>query len=117
MRAAALLRLARALPKNGRLIYCLYRDPRTPRIWKMGLIAALAVIVTPFINIPEVIPVVGELETIGLIILALEAAVRTAPADLKAEQERAIAAGESYFHHDLAKARVGAQDLRARWLG
>jgi uncharacterized membrane protein YkvA (DUF1232 family) len=117
MRIGALLKLARVLPKHGRLIYCLYRDPRTPRLWKVGLLAALGAILAPFINFYEVIPVVGELETVALVILAVEAAVRWAPKDLVAEHEAAIAAGTSYFHKDLEQAKESAEDARARLLG
>ena len=117
MSVAALLKLARALPKHGRVIYCLYRDPRTPRLWKLGLSATLFAIIAPFINIPEVVPVVGELETVGLLVLAVEAAVRLAPAELRAEHEAAIASGQSLFHADLARAVDGAEQLRGRIVG
>ena len=117
MSVAALFKLARALPKHGRLIYCLYRDPRTPRAWKIGVGAAFFAILAPFINIPEVIPVVGELETVGLLVLAVEAAVRLAPDDLKAEHSAAIAGGTSVFHQDLEIAKDKAERARERMIG
>jgi len=117
MSVAALFKLARVLPKHGRLVYCLYRDPRTPRLWKVGLGLSLLAIVTPFVNVPEVVPVVGELETVALVVLAIEAAVRLAPAYLREEHEAAIAAGSSLFHRDLEKAVDEAENLRERIVG
>lgn len=117
MNVAVLIKLARAVPKYGRLVYCLYRDPRTPLAWKAGLGVALGLIVTPFVNIPEVIPVLGEMETVGLVLLAIRIAVARAPKDLVAEHEAAIAAGSSLFHRDVDRALEGADELRGRIAG
>jgi uncharacterized membrane protein YkvA (DUF1232 family) len=117
MKLAALFRLARELPMYGRVVYCLYRDPRTPRAWKIGLTSAVFLIVTPFVNIPEVIPVLGEMETVALLLLAIRIAVGRAPKHLVAEHEAAIEAGTSLFHEDLQRARERADDLRDRLAG
>ncbi len=114
MRFALILRLAAALPKYGRIVYCLYRDPRTPRWWKVGLGLVLGVIWTPFINIPETVPVLGQMEWVALTLLAIRLAVNRAPQDLVAEHEAAIARGDSLWHQDLARARETAVDYRAR---
>lgn len=114
MRFALVLRLAAALPKYGRIVYCLYRDPRTPRWWKVGLGLALGVIWTPFINIPEAVPVLGQMEWVALTLLAIRIAVSRAPSELVEEHEAAIARGDSLWHQDLAKARATAMEYRAR---
>ena len=115
MRPTSLLRLATAAPRYGRLVYCLYRDPRTPRYWKAGLGIALLVIWTPFINVPESVPVVGQMEWIALTLLAVRIAVARAPKDLVQEHERAIEAGNSIFHQDYEKARAFAiEQARSR---
>jgi len=114
MKLAVLLRLAQAVPKYGRLVYCLYRDPRTPRRWKLGLGLAIGAILTPFINVPEVVPVLGEMETVALLLLAVRASMRFAPPELIAEHEAAIAAGTSIFHQDLRRAIEEAGEFRHR---
>ena len=114
MRFALILRLATALPRYGRVVYCLYRDPRTPRWWKVGLAIALGVVWTPFINIPESVPVLGQMEWLALTLLAIRIAVSRAPQDLVREHEDAIARGDSLWHQDLARARETAVEYRAR---
>jgi uncharacterized membrane protein YkvA (DUF1232 family) len=114
MNPGVLLRLARAVPKFGRITYCLFRDPRTPRWWKVGLGIVLAIIWTPFINIPETVPVLGQMEWAALTILAVRIAVSRAPQDLVEEHEAAIAAGSSIFHRDMAAARQRLLEMRAR---
>jgi hypothetical protein len=110
MSLAILLKLVQAVPKYGRLVYCLYRDPRTPRTWKIGLGVSVAAILSPFI----IVPVLGEMETIGLLILAVTASMRFVPEYLINEHEAAIAAGTSYFHEDMHKAVQQAMERRHR---
>jgi uncharacterized membrane protein YkvA (DUF1232 family) len=117
MTFAAILKLVRFLPDSGRLLYCLYRDPRTSRRWKLLFGAAVFAIVTPFINVPEVIPVLGEMETVALLLLASKIALARAPRDLVAEHEAAIEAGTSLFHHDLHRALETAGQYTGRVVG
>jgi uncharacterized membrane protein YkvA (DUF1232 family) len=114
MSLAILLKLVQAVPKYGRLVYCLYRDPRTPRTWKIGLGVSVVAILSPFINVPEIVPVLGEMETIGLLILAVTASMRFVPEYLINEHEAAIAAGTSYFHEDMHRAVQQAMERRHR---
>lgn len=114
MSVTLLLRLARAVPKYGRLVYCLYRDPRTPLWWKFGLGAALGVVWTPFINIPESVPILGQMEWIALTLLVVRIAVGRAPAELVREHEAAIANGTSLFHQDLGRTREKAVEIRSK---
>jgi uncharacterized membrane protein YkvA (DUF1232 family) len=114
MTLTVLLKLARAVPKYGRLVYSLYRDPKAPRRWKIGLALSVGLIVTPFVNIPEVVPVLGEMETVALLILAVRSSLRFVPEELIAEHEAAIAAGTSYFHRDMHRALDEAGVIRNR---
>jgi uncharacterized membrane protein YkvA (DUF1232 family) len=112
MSLVILLKLVQAVPKYGRLVYCLYRDPRTPRTWKVGLGLSVGAILSPFINVPEIVPVLGEMETAALLILAVGASMRFVPEYLITEHEAAIAAGTSYFHRDMHKAVQQAIEKR-----
>ena len=42
--------LFRDLPRQLQLAYCLVRDPRVPIAPKVGVLAALGIVVTPIIN-------------------------------------------------------------------
>jgi len=107
-----ILRLVRNVPKYGRLVYSLYRDPRTPRWWKLGLAAVLFVVWVPFIPL-DFIPIVGQMEWVGLTLLALRFAVARAPRELVEEHEAAIAAGTSLYHHDVNRVRGRVDQVRA----
>lgn len=104
MSIGILLRLARGVPKYGRLVYCLFRDPRNPRWWKGGVAAALFVVWAPFIPL-DGIPILGQMEWVALTLLTLRFAVARAPRELVDEHEAAIAAGSSLFHHDVNRLR------------
>lgn len=104
MNIGILLKLARGVPRYGRLVYCLFRDPRTPRWWKVGVMVALFAVWAPFIPL-DFIPIVGQMEWVGLTFLTLRFAVGRAPRELVEEHEAAIAASDSLFHQDIKKAR------------
>ena len=106
-----LRRIARELPRYGKLTYCLYRDPRVPRRNKLALAAAMALILNPVVDVPLRLPVVGEMDAVALTVLAVRLFVEKAPKDVVAEHQEKIAQGTSVFDEDLRRSRVG---LRAR---
>jgi uncharacterized membrane protein YkvA (DUF1232 family) len=104
-RLRMLKQLLLELPRNLKLAYCLAYDPRVPVVNKAALAAALALIVTPFVDIPEWIPVVGELNILALTLLATHLFIVTADAELVASQELLIAQRRSRFDLDVAAGR------------
>ena len=106
-----LRRIAREMPRYGKLTYCLYRDPRVPRKNKAALAAALVGIFNPLIDVPLWIPVIGEMDALALTILAVKVFVDKAPHEVVAEHQERIALGTSVFDQDL---REGAGLLRGR---
>ncbi|HYA00052.1 MAG TPA: hypothetical protein VEK76_06835 [Candidatus Binatia bacterium] len=95
-------RLVLDLPRQLRLAYCLFRDPRVPLAPKAGLAAALGLIITPVIDLPEAVPIIGEIDAVALTLLALRAFTALCPAEVVTEQERLIAEGRSRFDQDVA---------------
>lgn len=95
------------LPQQLRLAYCLARDPRTPPAPKAALAAALAVIVNPLVDIPMWVPVLGQMDTISLTVLAVRTFNSQVPEELRSEVEESIRQGRSTFDADLARG-VGA---------
>ena len=79
-------RLVRDLPQQLRLAYCLFRDPRVPLAAKAGVAAALGLILTPVIDIPEDVPLLGELDVVALTLLTLRLFIVISPPEVVAEQ-------------------------------
>jgi len=113
-----LRRIARELPRYGKLTYCLYRDPRVPQRNKLALAAAIALILNPVVDIPLRLPVFGEMDAVALTVLAVRMFVEKAPKDVVAEHEERIGLGTSIFDQDVRNGREGLQsrlnDLRER---
>ena len=106
-----LRRIAKELPKYGKLTYCLYRDPRVPQRNKVALAAAIALILNPVVDVPLRLPVFGEMDAVALTVLAVRMFVERAPKDVVAELQERIALGTSIFDQDL---REGREGLRGR---
>ncbi|MGO8685798.1 MAG: YkvA family protein [Candidatus Dormibacteria bacterium] len=89
------------LPRQLRLAYCLVRDPRVPIGPKAGVLAAVGLAINPVIDLPELIPLVGELDALAVSMLALRVFIALCPAEVVAEQERLIAEHRSRFDDDV----------------
>ena len=63
-------RMALRLPRYVRFYTGLLFDPRAPIAGKLLVVGALAYVVSPLDFIPDVIPFVGELDDIGLVLMA-----------------------------------------------
>jgi uncharacterized membrane protein YkvA (DUF1232 family) len=113
-----LRRIARELPRYGKLTYCLYRDPRVTQRNKIALAGALALILNPVVDVPLRLPVFGEMDAVALTVLAVRMFVEKAPRDVVAEHQERIALGTSTFDQDLRYSRQGIQarleELRQR---
>jgi len=113
-----LRRIARELPRYGKLTYCLYRDPRVPQRNKIALAAAMALILNPVVDVPLRLPIFGEMDAVALTVLAIRVFVEKAPKDVVAEHQEQITLGTSVFDQDLRNGRQGLQarlnDLRGR---
>jgi len=99
------------LPQQLQLAYCLARDPRTPAAPKAALGAALAVILNPLVDVPMWIPVVGQMDTITLTLLAVRTFNSQVPRELRAEVEAEIKGHHSAFDRDLARGAGTAGQL------
>ena len=85
-----LRRIARELPRYGKLTYCLYRDPRVPQRNKIALAAAMALILNPVVDVPLRLPIFGEMDAVALTVLAIRVFVEKAPKDVVAEHQEQI---------------------------
>jgi uncharacterized membrane protein YkvA (DUF1232 family) len=104
-----LRRIAKELPRYGKLTYCLYRDPRVPQRNKIALAAAIALILNPVVDVPLRLPVFGEMDAVALTVLAIRMFVDRAPEAVVAEHQERIALGTSIFDQDMRESRAGLQ--------
>ena len=114
-RVRFLKRFALDLPKRARLAYCLMRDPRVSRRTKAGFAAAMGVIVTPFIDLPSVIPFVGEIDMLALTLLAMRLFIAACPDDVVADVQQQILEGRSVFDEDVHNGERIATALTRRF--
>jgi uncharacterized membrane protein YkvA (DUF1232 family) len=77
--------LARFLPDCVAAARVLRRDPRVPRRVKIAVLIAVLWVVSPIDLIPEFLPVIGPLDDVVVVALALRFAVRQAPVSVVAE--------------------------------
>ena len=101
------------VPRHGKLAYCLLRDRRVPRAPKVALLGALGLIVSP-LDLPNWIPVVGELDMLALGILAVKVFVEACPDELVREHEMAMQQGASRFDDDLGGVTGAAREGAGR---
>jgi uncharacterized membrane protein YkvA (DUF1232 family) len=88
--------LLRTLLSQVRLAVRLVREPRVPLLTKgLPLLAALYV-VSPLDLVPDVIPVLGQLDDLGIVLVALEAFLRLCPEPALVFHRAAIAQGRKY---------------------
>lgn len=74
--------LAKELPAHARTVYRLARDPRVPRRAKLALVVMAGWVAFPIDLIPEFIPIIGPLDDVIVVALALWYAGKHVPADV-----------------------------------
>jgi len=91
------------LPRQLRLAYCLFRDERVPMYVKAAFMGALGVIALPIVDLPAVIPFVGELDVLALTLLSVRLFIAACPRYVIEEQERLIMQRRSRFDEDVRR--------------
>jgi len=111
------LETLRKMPAYARLIWALARDPRVPTRQKLVLGAVAGYLVFPIDIIPDFIPVLGQLDDLGVLIFGLDFFIRNAPKEVVEEHMGRIARNDDDLKHDLERAQGvltnRASDLRA----
>lgn len=88
--------ILRSLGSHARLAFRLVREPNVPVWLKAVLALPLLYVISPIDVLPDVIPIVGQLDDLGVIMLALEMFVRHCPAEVVAFHRAAIDQGRPY---------------------
>jgi uncharacterized membrane protein YkvA (DUF1232 family) len=80
----------RSLWRSGRVAWRLLCDPRTPTADKVFLFGAIALIVSPMNWIPNFIPILGQMEDLALLTLAVNLFLKRVPGELRLKHESAL---------------------------
>ena len=110
---ASLKARARQLKSEITALYLAARHPRTPWYAKALVAAIVAYAVSPIDLIPDFIPVLGLLDDVVLLPLAIVVAVKLVPAEVMAEC-RARATESARV--GSAAGRIGAVVIAALWI-
>jgi uncharacterized membrane protein YkvA (DUF1232 family) len=88
--------LLRTLLSQARLAVRLLREPRVPLLIKAVPVLGALYIISPLDFVPDILPVLGQLDDLGIAVVALELFVRLCPTGARAFHQEAIAQGRSY---------------------
>ncbi|HVH27200.1 MAG TPA: DUF1232 domain-containing protein [Vicinamibacterales bacterium] len=88
--------LLRTLVAQARLAIRLLRDRRVPWLVKGVPLLAALYLVAPLDFVPDMFPVLGQLDDLGVAVLALEVFLRLCPTSARTYHEAAIAQRRAY---------------------
>ena len=74
----------------------LLRDPEVPLLVKAVPVLTAVYVVSPLDFVPDVLPIVGQLDDLGMILIALEGFLKLCPSSVVDFHRRAMAQGRKY---------------------
>lgn len=105
--------LARQLKKDVLALYLVARDPRCPIMVKGLLVVIVGYALSPIDLIPDMIPVLGQLDDLILLPIAIALVIRLIPADLLAECR---ARAEIELQENRPVSRIAGVVIVALWV-
>jgi uncharacterized membrane protein YkvA (DUF1232 family) len=105
-------RTVRTLLSDVHLALRLLREPAVPAYLKAVPFAAIAYVLSPLDFLPDFLPVIGQLDDIGVLILGLKAFLRLCPADAVAFHREAIVQRRPFVPMSPAGAVIDAEFRR-----
>jgi uncharacterized membrane protein YkvA (DUF1232 family) len=88
--------LLQALLSRGRLVLRLLRDRRVPLLLRFAALLPVVYVVSPFDFLPDVAPLVGQLDDLGILLLGAEAFIALCPRHVVAHHQVEIQAGRGF---------------------
>lgn len=101
----AMAPLAARAPMYGRLLLDMLADPRIPLSRKAILGAGAAYLVLPIDVVPDFLPVIGRLDDVAVVVLALDLFLESVPRELLYEKLTALEIDPRELERDLARVR------------
>jgi uncharacterized membrane protein YkvA (DUF1232 family) len=105
----------KALVLQLRLAMRLMREPRVPLLAKALLLGAGLYLVSPLDFVPDVLPLIGQVDDLALAIIALQVFVHWCPASLVAFHRDAIAQGRPFTPMSVGNAAIDHNVIDAEW--
>jgi uncharacterized membrane protein YkvA (DUF1232 family) len=102
--------LLRTLFTQARLAIRLVREPRVPLLVKTLPLAAAAYVISPLDFVPDVIPVLGQLDDLTILLIAVEGFLRLCPGGAVQFHRAALEEGRRY-----SPMSPTAQVIDAKW--
>ncbi|MCL6509168.1 MAG: DUF1232 domain-containing protein [Anaerolineae bacterium] len=93
----------KALINRARLIWHLMRDPRVPVYLKVLPIATALYVVSPVDLLPDVAPLLGQLDDLGVLLVGIESFIALCPAHVVEEHRAQIEGREFYSTADASR--------------
>jgi len=88
--------LLRTLVSHVRVTLRLLREPRVPLLFKLIPVLAAGYVISPLDFVPDVLPIVGQLDDLGIIFIALETFLRLSPSSAVDYHRAAVAEGRRF---------------------
>ena len=101
----AFLPLASRAPVYGRLLWALFRDDRVPPAQKAVLAVALGYVALPIDLLPDRLPVLGAIDDVAIIVIAVDLFIDGIPPALLDEKLAELGIERSWVERDLAQVR------------
>ena len=99
------LPLAGRAPEYARLLWSLVMDPRVPTSRKALLGMAGAYIVAPIDLVPDFIPIIGAIDDVAVMVIAIDVFLDGLPKDLLNEKLADLGMSPNDLEKDLARVR------------
>ena len=99
--------LLRSLLSRARLTARLLREPLTPLAVKALAALPLLYVISPVDLLPDLVPILGQLDDIGVVLLAIEGFLSLVPSHLVDYHRKAIDDGRPYSPHGASAGAAG----------
>jgi uncharacterized membrane protein YkvA (DUF1232 family) len=104
--------LARTLLSHLRLTMRLLREPGVPFLAKAIPVLAALYVIFPMDFVPDFLPVLGQLDDLGVVVIVLEGFLKLCPARAVDFHRAALAQGRKYSQMPLAGEVIDAEFRR-----
>ena len=104
--------LLRTLLAQARLAVRLVREPAVPMVTKLILAVAALYLIWPIDFLPDLFPILGQLDDLGVMLAALELFLHLCPDAPSSFHRTALAAGRSYSPMSVTEGFVDAEFRR-----
>jgi uncharacterized membrane protein YkvA (DUF1232 family) len=101
----AFLPLASRVPVYGRLVWSLLADDRVPPAQKAVLALALGYVALPFDLLPDRIPLIGAIDDVAVVVIAIDLFIDGVPNALLDEKLEELGIERAWLDRDLAQVR------------